>query len=62
MKKNKLVGRNLTTEESRKFWEAVKSDAGEVRLEPTWKRAGISPFRTIEDQNSQKAEDTKDQE
>jgi hypothetical protein len=49
MKKNKLVGRNLTTEESRKFWEAVKSDAKEVRLEPEQVANMAFPMRVESD-------------
>ena len=38
----KKIVRNMSTEESRKFWEAAERTAAEVETWPAWKRAGIN--------------------
>jgi len=38
--KNKII-RNMSTPESRKFWEEVEKSAAETALWLAWKKAGI---------------------
>jgi hypothetical protein len=43
----KKIVRNMSTPESREFWEGIERSSIEVRQWPAWKRAGInvSQFR-----------------
>lgn len=38
----KKILRNMSTEESRNFWETAERSAAEVETWPAWKRAGIN--------------------
>ncbi len=38
----KKILRNMSTEESKNFWEAAERSAAEVEKWPAWKRAGIN--------------------
>lgn len=38
----KKIVRNMTTAESRAFWETAEKSAPEVQEWPAWKRAGIN--------------------
>jgi len=38
----KKIVHNMSTPESREFWESIERSAIEVRQWPTWKRAGIN--------------------
>jgi hypothetical protein len=38
----KKIVRNLSTPESRAFWEGIERTAAEVQTWPPWKRAGIN--------------------
>ena len=38
----KPIGRNMSTPESRAFWESAEKSAAEVQTWPDWKRAGIN--------------------
>jgi hypothetical protein len=36
------IVRNMSTPESRDFWESIERSSAEVRQWPAWKRAGIN--------------------
>ena len=38
----KKIVRNMSTAESRNFWESAERGASEVQSWPAWKRAGIN--------------------
>jgi hypothetical protein len=41
----KKIVRNLSTEESRKFWHHAEEAAAEICSWPDWKRAGINTIQ-----------------
>lgn len=45
------IERRKDTPESRAFWAAVERNAATARTWPEWKRAGVSPYRTQQDQD-----------
>ena len=45
----KMIQRNLSTEESRNFWETAERSAAEVEKWPDWKRAGINVTQVREE-------------
>ena len=48
--------RNMSTEESRTFWETVENSAAEVEGWPAWKRAGINVAQVRDEAGGELAE------
>jgi len=45
----KPLQRNMSTEQSRNFWETAERSAAEVEQWPAWKRAGINVSQVREE-------------